>query len=464
MDGSAYRYHDQDAGQDAPFTVTQAMGAVKRRLETISMRVIGEVSELSNKPGYKAVYFTLHDEGAAMPCLMWRNIFDRAGIELRAGLLVEVTGFFTAYVPKGRMNFSVRTLKLAGEGNLRMRVAALARKLESEGLMSSERKRAVPGLPSRIAVVTSPRGKAVHDCLRTLRRRFPLAEVAVCGVAVEGVTAPRELCEGLRVAAASGAEVILLVRGGGSYEDLMPFNDEGLARMVAACPVPVVTGIGHEPDNTIADMVADLRCSTPTAAAEAVTPSREEMGEVLSGLSERLASALSHTVERGQARLSRLEAHPLLRDPNALLSEHFLRTDLAAGRLARAIPDALVRDSERMQRLQDGLVRSSGRVLADALHSHRDLHARLVRSTSVVLPRHERQLALAASRLNDLSPLGVLARGYALAFDEAGEHVIDTVSKANPGDHLSVRLHDGELGCEVVTVQGFEEKGSTEDE
>lgn len=464
MDGNGYRYHNQGTGQEAPLTVTQAMGTVKRRLEAISMRVIGEVSELSDKPGYKAVYFTLHDEGAAMPCLMWRNIFDRAGIELRVGLLVEVTGSFTAYVPKGRMNFSVRTLRLAGEGNLRLRVAALARKLEAEGLMSPARKRAIPGLPSRVAVVTSPRGKAVHDCLRTLRRRFPLAEVLVCGVAVEGATAPQELCEGLRVAVSSGAEVILLVRGGGSYEDLMPFNDEGLARMVAACPVPVVTGIGHEPDNTIADMVADLRCSTPTAAAEAVTPSREGMGEVLAGFSERLGSALSRTVERGQARLSRLEAHPLLRDPNALLSEHFLRTDLAAGRLARAIPDALVRDAERMQFLQDALVRSSGRVLADAARSRQDLHARLVRSPSVVLPRHERQLALAASRLNDLSPLGVLARGYALTFDETGEHVIDTVSKVDPGDHLSVRLHDGEVDCEVITVRGLEEKRSTEDE
>lgn len=188
------------------------------------------------------------------------------------------------------------------------------------------------------------------------------------------------------------------------------------------------------------------------------------MGEVLAGFSERLGSALSRTVERGQARLSRLEAHPLLRDPNALLSEHFLRTDLAAGRLARAIPDALVRDAERMQFLQDALVRSSGRVLADAARSRQDLHARLVRSPSVVLPRHERQLALAASRLNDLSPLGVLARGYALTFDETGEHVIDTVSKVDPGDHLSVRLHDGEVDCEVITVRGLEEKRSTEDE
>ena len=291
---------------EAPLSVTQAMSAVKRNLESLSFHVMGEVSELSNKPGYKAVYFTLHDDGAAMPCLMWRNVYDRCDVELRAGLLVEVSGFFTAYVPKGRMNFSVRSMKLAGEGDLRTRVAALAKKLQREGLMEPSRKRNLPSLPTRIAVVTSPRGKAVHDCLRTLRRRFPLAEVLVCGVAVEGASAPQELCHGLQVAQDSGADVILLVRGGGSYEDLMPVNVEGLARAVAASRVPVVSGIGHEPDNSIVDMVSDRRCSTPTAAAEAVAPSVVELAETIDAQGVRLTGALSHTMDVNRLALSRL--------------------------------------------------------------------------------------------------------------------------------------------------------------
>jgi len=175
------------------------------------------------------------------------------------------------------LQFVVRQLEPAGEGRLRMQVAELARRLEAEGLMSPERKRRIPSHPSRIAVVTSPRGKAVHDVLRTLRRRYPLAEVLVAGVAVEGDGAPSEIVEGLRVAAAAQPDVVLLVRGGGSYEDLMPFNAESVARAVVASPVPVVTGIGHEPDTSIADMVADLRASTPTAAAESVAPSVEEL-------------------------------------------------------------------------------------------------------------------------------------------------------------------------------------------
>ena len=173
------------------------------------------------------------------------------------------------------MQFTVRALSLAGEGNLRLQVAALARKLELEGLMRPERKRALPRFPERIAVVTSPRGKAIHDVLRTLASPLPACRAARRGCGGRGRRCSRRDRRGLAGRRRVGADVVLLVRGGGSYEDLMPFNAEEVARAVVACPVPVVTGIGHEPDNSIADMVADVRASTPTAAAEAVAPSLE---------------------------------------------------------------------------------------------------------------------------------------------------------------------------------------------
>lgn len=412
---------------EAPLSVTQAMSAVKRNLESLSFHVMGEVSELSNKPGYKAVYFTLHDDGAAMPCLMWRNVYDRCDVELRAGLLVEVSGFFTAYVPKGRMNFSVRSMKLAGEGDLRTRVAALAKKLQREGLMEPSRKRNLPSLPTRIAVVTSPRGKAVHDCLRTLRRRFPLAEVLVCGVAVEGASAPQELCHGLQVAQDSGADVILLVRGGGSYEDLMPFNDEGLARAVAASRVPVVSGIGHEPDNSIVDMVSDRRCSTPTAAAEAVAPSVVELAETIDAQGVRLTGALSHTMDVNRLALSRLSQRSLFSNPEALLADRWIRIDVDADKLAHAIPDALVADGVKLDYLKQ----------------------RLVRSHEANFTRFDRAIALIASRLNDLSPLNVLSRGYSLTYDSVKGHVVASVDDVAIGDEVLVKLSDGEIGCEV---------------
>ena len=232
----------------------------------VRVRVLGEVSEFNDKPGYKAAYFTVCDGAASMPCLMWRDAYEASGVELRCGTLVEMTGLFSAYVPKGRMQFQVRSLSLAGEGNLRLQVAALARKLEVEGLMRPERKRPLPG--SRSASASSPRraGRRFTTwCGRCAARRYPLAELLFAGVTVEGERAPSALVEGIERVSAEGAEVVLLVRGGGSYEDLMPFNAEIVARAVAACPVPVVTGIGHEPDTSIADMVADLRASTPTS-------------------------------------------------------------------------------------------------------------------------------------------------------------------------------------------------------
>ena len=265
------------AQESQALTVSAAMALAKGALEGIVITIIGEVSEVSIKPGYKAAYFTVKDSSAALPCMMWNNRYKQAGFDLAVGQLVELTGRFTLYAAKGRMNFDVFTVSLSGEGRLRMQVAAIAKKLASEGLTSPERKRPIPKFPERIGLVTSPRSAVVHDVLRTMRRRFPVAEVVLAGVPVEGVNAAAGIIEGLRCVVSSGVEVVLVVRGGGSFEDLMPFNDEALARAIAACPVPVVTGIGHEVDTSIADMVSDMRASTPTAAAEAVSPARENL-------------------------------------------------------------------------------------------------------------------------------------------------------------------------------------------
>ena len=262
-------------GAPTALSVSAAMALAKGALEGVVVRLVGEVSETSSKRGYKAVYFTVKDADAALPCMMWMGRYKASGVDLAVGQLVELTGRFTLYAAKGRMNFDVFSIELAGEGRLRAQVAALARKLEAEGLMDPARKLPIPQFPLTIGIVTSPRGDAVHDMLRTLRNRFPVARVFVAGVQVEGAQAAASIVEGMRCLYRAGVEVMLVGRGGGSYEDMMPFNDEALARAIAACPIPVVTGIGHEPDTFIADMVADRRASTPTYAAMAVTPTRE---------------------------------------------------------------------------------------------------------------------------------------------------------------------------------------------
>jgi exodeoxyribonuclease VII large subunit len=412
------------------------MGAAKRALESVRVRVLGEVSEFNDKPGYKAAYFTVSDGGATMPCLMWRDAYEASGVELRCGMLVELTGGFSAYVPKGRMQFQVRALAPAGEGNLRLQVAALARKLEAEGLMRPERKRDLPEFPQRIALVTSPRGKAVHDVIRTLRRRYPLAELLIAGVAVEGADAVEAIVRGLETASDCVADVILLVRGGGSYEDLMPFNAEQVARAVVACPVPVVTGIGHEPDTSIADMVADLRASTPTAAAEAVTPSHEQLTLTLAREHRALAAALQNRVKSAAQQVMRLAERPVMRDPQAVLGPVTQAIDIAAMRLARAIPERLARDAQRVTYFRERLLRAGPALVESARAS----------------------LAVGAARLEDLSPLGILTRGYAVCYASDGATVVKSVGDVDTGDGVVVRLRDGSIGASVTGLMQLEDR------
>ncbi len=417
-------------------TVTEAMTSAKQALEGVRVRVVGEVSEFNDKPGYKAAYFTVSDGSAAMPCLMWRDQYLASGVELRCGMLVELSGSFSAYIAKGRMQFSVRALALAGEGNLRLQVAQLARKLELEGLMRPERKRSLPRYPRRIAVVTSPRGKAIHDVIRTLRRRYPIAELLVAGVAVEGESATAAIVSGLEAASQSGADVILLVRGGGSYADLMPFYAEDVARAVVACRVPVVTGIGHEPDNSIADMVADVRASTPTAAAEAAAPSCDEVAATLVREQRALAHALSARLRTATHRVALLAERDVLRDPRSVLGPAAQAVDLAAIRLERALPARLERDLERLAFSRDRMLRI-GRSLPE---------------------RPRSAIAMASARLGDLSPLSILSRGYAVCFAADGTRIVKSITDVSMDDTVRIRVSDGHIGATITGLATLEER------
>lgn len=434
-------------------SVGAALALAKHQLEGITVRIVGEVSELSNKPGYAAVYFTLKDEqeNASLPCLIWMNRYKQAGVSFRVGSVLDVTGRFSLYAPKGRMNFDVASIALAGEGDIRLRIAALAKKLEAEGLMRPEAKKPLPRLPQRIGLVTSPRGAAVYDVLRTLRRRYPLAEVLVAGVPVEGKDAPAHLMAGLDAVQESGAEVALLVRGGGSFEDLMPFNDEGLARHIASMRIPVVTGIGHEPDTSIADMVADVRASTPTAAAEAIAPHLHDLHAALASLGRRMGFAEGSLVGACDKRLTALAARPVFSDPMFLLRDDAQRLDDASHRLEEAIPASLAKDRSFLDAARLSLTR-----MAPSLTHERKM--RLARAeaalrskgASIASPFKERVAIMAAS-LEGLSPLGVLSRGYAAAFAEDGS-VISSVRAVSVGEGMSVKVSDGTIECKVEGI------------
>ena len=416
----------QGAATSRPLSVSEAMQAAKRSLESITVKLIGEVSEVNAKAGYKAVYFTVKDAGASLPCMIWLNRYHQSGVQLCVGQRVELMGRFTLYAPKGRMNFDVFSISLAGEGDLRRRVAELAQRLEREGLMAASRKRPVGSLYEHIGLVTSPRGAAVHDVLRTIRRRFPVARISLAGVAVEGSQAPQGIVFGIDACVRAGCEVILVVRGGGSFEDLMPFNDERLARAIAPCPVPVVTGIGHEPDTSIADMVADVRSSTPTAAAERVSPDSSTLLRELDARAASMSASQRLAIERYEARLGHIASRPLFKDPHLLFSTDLLTLDLLHDRLSRALPECLAKDS---------------------LHLN-DMQRRLCDRAKTSFERFEHDLALRAGRLHDLSPLAVLSRGYAIAKDEEGS-VVCSIHAVHGGDGLDVAVSDGVISCSV---------------
>ena len=446
---------EEPAQDKRPLTVSQAMALAKGALENCVVTLVGEVSEVSVKPGYKAAYFTVKDTGASMPCMMWTNRYKASGVKLRVGMLVQMTGRFTLYAPKGRMNFDVFSLSMAGEGDLRKQVADLAEKLRKQGLMAPERKRALPAVPHTIGLVTSPRGAAVHDVLRTLRRRWPAARVVLAGVPVEGKVAPAALMSGMKAVVDAGAQVVLLVRGGGSFEDLMPFNDERLAITITRCPVPVVTGIGHEPDTSIADMVADLRASTPTAAAEAAVPDVADVRGQLAATGDRMASLVRSQVRVQERAVAAVAGRPVFKDPESLFATDAQTLDILGDRLHRAIPASIDRDRASLAALNTRLA-TRGRTLTRAARMKVDEERRaLVSRGSALVDGFDAQWRLSASRLNDLSPLAVIGRGFALARNEEGK-IVASIADAPVGSRLSVRVGDGTLTADVV--------GATHDE
>ncbi len=448
-----YQQDEFDSGdkRSEALSVSAAMSLAKGALEDITVRLIGEVSELSNKPGYKAVYFSVKDEKASLPCMMWNNRYAQADIELQVGALVELTGRFTLYAAKGRMNFDVFTIELAGEGMLRMQVANLARKLRSEGLMDTDRKRALPSLVQTIGLVTSPRGAAVHDVLRTLRRRYPLARVLIAGVPVEGNGAPEALIEGINCVIRAGAEVVLLVRGGGSFEDLMPFNDENLARAIADAPVPIVTGIGHEPDTSIADMVADLRASTPTAAAEAVAPDIASLTAQLNGFATSLKHAVSKYLDSCNMRVDRIAMMPLFKEPLRLFEADAQALDDLSDRLYHALPNMLEEDRKKIVFMHTSLASTLPLLTSRYIERVRAMKDRMTYLGESIPQRFSQGVSVAAARLESLSPLAVMGRGYAIARDDKGS-IVKSAQALSAGAGLSVSVSDGVINCTVNDI------------
>ncbi len=392
-----------EKGLPRVFTVSEVTRRIRAWLEADrvlqDLWLVGEVSNWRQSPAGH-VYFTLKDDQAAMRCVLWRsNAHQVSYLPAGDGETVLAHGYVSVYDPQGVYQLYVDELQPLGLGSWYARFEELKRKLEAEGLLTRPR-RPLPTFPRRIGVVTSPSGAVLRDILNVLRRRYPLAEVILAPTLVQGDDAPPQIVRALQaIARVPQVDVVILARGGGSIEDLWAFNDERVARAIAASPLPVVCGVGHETDFTIADFVADMRAPTPSAAAELVTPDRTELQRRIATLRRGLAAACTNLIVRLRRKLE---------GEKRSLRQLSLRT--------------------RLQRLRQ-------RVDELALTAMRTVRYALVL-------RHERLRGL-RWRLEVLNPTATLARGYAIVYRQDDHRVVVRVAQVSRGDRLTVRVSDG---------------------
>ncbi len=435
-------------------TVGQLTQRIKECLETgfSEVNVIGEISGLTLAASGHC-YFTLKDETAALRCVLWRRQATMFARLLAEGHSVEAAGELSVYAPRGEYQLVVRGLKPAGAGLLWQRFLAVRAKLEAEGLFAAERKRPLPRRPRRIALITSPAGDAIHDVLRTLRQRAPLVEIVLLPTLVQGAEAPAQMVAALALlgeaAARLGIEAALLVRGGGSPEDLMAYNDEALARAIAASPVPIVSGVGHEADVSIADLVADVRAPTPTGAAMLLSQGWTELPLELDLLARRLQRALRERLLTENQRLDRLQLR--LTHPAARLSEARRRLEGLHARLTAAQRRTLAESRLRLDALHRRL--AAARPTLAGHRARLDAFAqRLPRAAAQAIETQHRRIERLADRLEALDPKAVLERGYVLVSDTAGQVLTSTGQLAERQD-IRLEFHDGRAMAEVVGVE-----------
>jgi len=486
------------------FTVSEISGAIKRTLEGEfgRVRVRGEITEMKRYPSGH-IYFSLKDEGAKLSGIVWRNSVARLGLTPENGVEVIAIGRISAYGERSSYQMIVERMEYAGAGALLARIEALRVRLAAEGLFDASRKRPLPVLPQVIGVITSERGAVIQDIRTTILRRFP-RNLLVWPVAVQGEGAAQQIANAIAGFDAlpddMRPDVLIVARGGGSLEDLMAFNEEIVLRAVAACRIPLISAVGHETDTTLIDFVSDRRAPTPTAAAEMAIPARADLLADVAQKAARLAGALAHVTRERRLRL--LHAERLLPDLPSLLGTARQRLDDRGDRLVMALPRLLERRGAALAAFA-GRLPDLPSMLVAARERVRDRAARLVLALPNLVTTRSHALGLAeqrllsglrqavgsvhqragrvlgrltdgpprarlreararlegtAARLESVSPLAVLARGYALVTDPAGVAITQAVG-VKAGAKLRLRFADGEIRATADGARPGERQG-----
>lgn len=435
------------------FTVSELTSAIRTLLEATYPEVWVE-GEISNCRHWNTghLYFTLKDSGAQIKAVMFRSALRYLRFKPDDGLHVVARGRVSVYDPKGEYQLVCEHLEPHGLGALQLAFDQLKRRLQAEGLFDPARKRPLPLLPRKIGVVTSLDGAAIRDIIKVLTRRHPKVHLVIRPARVQGEGAAGDIARALsQIVRVPGIDVVIVGRGGGSLEDLWAFNEEVVARAIAASPVPVISAVGHEIDVTIADFVADVRAPTPSAAAELVVARQEELRARIDRLRDRLRATVRASVQRRALALHRLERRPGLAGWPARIALHGRQVAELVHELTRAIRLVVDRHARRAAALTSRLegldLRRRLAVMRTRLVA---ADKRAEAATARVFQRHDTHYRTLAGRLEALSPLAVLARGYAVCWAGDGSAILRDAASVEPGETVRVTLHRGELGCRVI--------------
>jgi exodeoxyribonuclease VII large subunit len=433
-------------------TVSELNATIRDLLENQLQNVWVE-GEISNARVWNTghMYFTLKDGASQIKAVMFRSAVRYLKFKPEDGLKVVARGKVSVYDPKGEYQIICEHMEPKGLGSLQQAFEQLKKKLAAEGLFDPGRKRPLPALPRRIGLVTSIDGAALRDMIRVLRRRYPNAHLVISATRVQGEGAGREVAHAIRkVARIEAVDVIIVARGGGSLEDLWAFNEEVLARAIVASPVPVISGVGHETDFTIADFVADLRAPTPSAAAELVVRRKDEFFAHIDRISERLDAAIHHRLRRMETRLHVLEARPGFAGFEGRLAVRGRHVSELAAALRQRISQGVARRLRRHESLRRSLDQF------DPRHRLAAVRTRLVAREGQLQAAARKRFSLAqtrlgslAARIEGLSPLAVLGRGYSVTWDASRTHIIRDAAALKPGDKVSVTLERGAFDATV---------------
>lgn len=438
------------------FTVSALNRSVANLLEQefAWIWVEGEISNLA-QPASGHIYFSLKDSSAQVSCAMFKGRKQTLKFRPENGNQVLVRAKVSLYQPRGNYQLIVDRMEEAGDGALRRQFEELKIKLAAEGLFDEMHKQDIPELPKSICIITSKTGAAIHDVLSVIARRFPSIPVNIFPVPVQGTEAAPAICNAINLVGeqvASGqlsCDVILLVRGGGSLEDLWSFNEESVARAIYDCPVPIVSGVGHEVDVTIADFVADIRAATPTAAAETVTPDQSSWLQSFDWYQQRLQQLVKDKMSRQQEKIQWLHRRLLQQHPENQLLRSSQRSNELIKRLFRYSQSMLLMRHGQLATQNAKLnTHNPMLLLKQKQQAVKFLSTRLQKTTSHLVSRKQSQLGNIARTLNAISPLQTLERGYSITLDQNHKPLL-SVTQVKPGDSIETRLHQGRIISQV---------------